>query len=85
MYGNEERVVDGVTVMYKRFMSIFLVICLLGCTGCDLLEGLASDVGGWDVSACVSGFDTCWELFTDNADKFEGGFVTAIDGLSGGG
>ncbi len=54
-------------------MSVF------GCS--SLLENVVSDVGGWDVSACVDGFGTCFELFRDNTDKFEGGFVDALNGL----
>ncbi|KKN98898.1 hypothetical protein LCGC14_0141390 [marine sediment metagenome] len=61
---------------------VLLIICLvLGCCGCNLLEIATSDINGWDMSACVSGFDTCWELWSDNADKFEGGFVDALEGL----
>lgn len=67
--------------MWKISCVFFLTVCLMLCSGCNILEGLASDVGGWDVSACVAGFDTCWELFTDNADKFEDGFVEAMDAL----
>lgn len=73
---------NGVVVMRKILCTLILTACLLGCSGCKLLEGVASDVQGWDISACVSGFSTCWELFTDNADKFEGGFVEAVDGLA---
>jgi len=51
------------------------------CSGCNLLEGAASDVQGWDISACVDGLGVCWELFFDNADKFEDGFVAAMDSL----
>ena len=51
-------------------------------SGCVLAENLTSNVGGWDVSACVSGFDTCWELFSDNADKFEGGFLEAMGSVA---
>lgn len=57
---------------------VFLTACLFGCSGCNLLEGDVNDIGGWDISACVSGFDTCWELFWDNSDKFEDGFVDAM-------
>lgn len=71
-------------MMRKSFVVVFLTIILFG-GGCSLLENAVSDISGWDVSACVSGFSTCWELFTDNADKFEGGFVTAMDGLFVGG
>jgi hypothetical protein len=68
---------------YCNVIAAFLIIIgLLLCSGCRLLETVASDVGGWDMSACVSSFDTCWELFTDNTDKFEGGFVDAIGSIS---
>ena len=61
---------------------MFLVgLFIITFSGCRLLENAAGDVAGWDVSACVDGFGTCWELFTDNADKFEGGFVEAIGSL----
>jgi hypothetical protein len=84
MFENEAKEVGGVIVIYKILCTLLLIICFLGCNGCDLAEGLVSDVDGWDVSACVSGFDVCWELFTDNADKFEDGFVEAMDELTGG-
>lgn len=62
----------------RRILCTFLLtICLLGCTSCKLLE----DVGGWDVSACASDFGTCWELFWNNSDKFEDGFVAAMNAL----
>lgn len=56
-------------------------IFIFSSSGCKLLEVAVSDIGGWDVSACVSGFSTCWELFRDNSNKFEGGFVDALNGL----
>lgn len=65
--------------MRKMSFVFFLTACLFWCNGCRLLESAVSDVGGWDISACVDGFGTCWELFTDNADKFEAGFVDAIN------
>lgn len=71
--------------MYKKFGIIFFTICLIMCSGCRLLERAVSDIDGWDISACVSGFDTCWELFRDNSDKFDDGFVEAIGGLTEGG
>ncbi len=53
-----------------KILCIFsFVICLFGCSGCDLLR-----INGWDLSACVSGMDTCWNLYWDNSDKFAGGF-----------
>jgi hypothetical protein len=50
--------------------------------GCDLLKYALSDVSGWDVSACVDGFETCIELFTDNQDRILGG-RSAVDVLLG--
>ena len=67
---------------YKILCVFFISICLFGCSGCKLLENAVSDVDGWDVSACVDGFGTCWELFFDNVDKFEGGFVDAMESIS---
>lgn len=69
--------------MRKMSCVFFLTTCLVLCSGCNLLEGVASNVAGWDVSACVSGIGVCWELFWDNSEKFEGGFVTAMGGLFG--
>ncbi len=65
----------------KILYTFFLTICFLGCGGCKLIEGMVSDVGTWDLSACVDGFDVCWELFFDNADKFEDGFVDGMNTL----
>ena len=65
----------------KIFVVVFLTACLAICNGCDLLEDLTGDIDGWDISACVSGFDVCWELFFDNVDKFDSGFVEAMDEL----
>lgn len=41
-------------------------------TGCGPLEFVASDLGGWDLSACAASIDSlsvCVELVTDNLDK----------------
>lgn len=65
----------------RKISVVLFLTGLIMCNGCRLLEGVASDVGGWDISACVSDLDTCWELFTDNTDKFEGGFVEAMGEL----
>lgn len=67
--------------MRKILVSFLMIIGLLGCNGCKLLEKSLEDVYTWDISACVSGFDVCWELFFDNADKFEDGFVDAMNTL----
>jgi len=57
----------------KKISIVLLLIVM--CGGCNILEQSVSDVGGWDLSACVGDFGTCWELFWDNSDRFEGGFV----------
>lgn len=75
----------GAIKVYKRLVSLFIVVCLLGCGGCEILENLTQDIDGWDLSACVSGFDTCWEFFWDNSEKFENGFVETVDRLTEGG
>jgi len=69
--------------MRKNLFTLIVVGCLFWCGGCNLLEKSLEDVYTWDVSACVSGFDTCWELFFDNIDKFEDGFVDAMNTLEG--
>ena len=61
-------------------IGIVFVSMIMG-TGCDLLESAVSDVDGWDLSACVSGIDTCWELYTDNTDKFSDSFAEDVEGL----
>ena len=68
--------------MRRMLCTLILSVGLLLGGGCTLLEGVTSNVVGWDVSACVSGFDVCWELFTDNAEKFEPGFVSALDSVT---
>lgn len=75
---------DGEKKMSKVACTLILAVLLFLTSGClheRLIEGAVSDVSGWDISACVSGFSTCWELFWDNSDKFEDGFINAIDGL----
>ena len=76
----ERPVPDGGAV-YRKTCKLVLLGSLLVFSGCNLLESMTSDVSGWDVSACVTGFGTCWELFFDNADKFEGGFVEAMNSM----
>jgi len=71
-----------VTILFRKItFTLILTISLLCITGCRLLESATDDVGGWDVSACVSGFDTCWNLFWDNSEKFEGGFEESLGEL----
>jgi len=70
--------------MRKIACTLLLTAALFLMSGClheGVIEGVVDDVGGWNVSACVSGFGTCWELFWDNSEKFEDGFVAALDGL----
>jgi hypothetical protein len=60
-----------------------LLVSLLG--GC-VLDGTAewalTDISGWNLSACWSGFGTCRELFMDNQERILGG-QTAIDAVLG--
>ena len=67
-------------MMKKALCTLMLLVCLL-CNGCKFLESFVSDVDGWNLSACVDGFGTCFELWRDNADKFGGGFVEAMNNL----
>jgi len=67
--------------MSRIACTLILTAVLFLTSGCPLLENATSNVGGWNVSACVDGFGTCWELFWDNSEKFEDGFVAALDGL----
>lgn len=50
----------------------FILLSLMLTTGCGPLEFVASDLGGWDLSACAASIDSlsvCVELVTDNLDK----------------
>ena len=67
--------------MTRILCTLFLTLALFSTSGCALLEKATTNVGGWDVSACVKGHEVCWELFWDNSDKFEGDFIAAISGL----
>jgi len=78
MLGKEGKRITGGIKMKKK---MFLCIALLLVSGCGALEYAASDVNDWDVSACVDGFDVCWDLFWDNSEKFEDGFTEALDAL----
>lgn len=53
--------------MKKMLFMIFTFIVFL-ISGCGILENSLTDISGWDLSACVDGFDTCYELFDDNSD-----------------
>ena len=54
--------------MKKEYLCLLLSFLLCFTLGCDLLEWALTDIGGWNLSACVDGYDTCWELFMDNKD-----------------
>lgn len=58
--------------MKIRLLTITILLSSL--CGCNLIENQLTDISGWDLSACYDGFNTCWELFTDNSDKIYGGF-----------
>lgn len=82
MCRNVAKEVDGgILAMRRKLCATFLTACMLLCSGCDILENAVSNIRGWDVSACVSGISVCWELFWDNSEKFEDGFVSALGGL----
>ena len=71
--------------MRKRHAAacLALLVSLLG--GCVLdgpAEWALTDISGWNLSACWSGFGTCYELFTDNQERILGG-QTAIDVVLG--
>lgn len=70
----------GIATQTRKILaSLFLTAGLLLSSGCDIIELAVSDIGGWDISACVGGgFDVCWELFSDNSEKFAGGFASAL-------
>jgi len=67
--------------MSKIACTLLLTAALFLTSGCAILEKATSNVGGWDASACVKGYDVCWELFWDNSEKFEDGFIAAISGM----
>jgi hypothetical protein len=62
--------------------GLFLAVCLLLCSGCDLVGNSVVDLRGWDVTACEGNFFVCAELIWDNSDMFDGGFVEAVGGLN---
>lgn len=66
--------------MRKILCKFLLITLLLGVSGCSILEGFFSNVGGFDLSACVGNFDVCIELFRDNADQFGEG-ASPLDGI----
>lgn len=56
--------------MKRKFFSLALGTWLLASPlGC-----LLTDIGGWDLSACVEeDFGTCFTLFSDNQEQILGG------------
>lgn len=59
-------------------LMVLLVLPLGGCILDGTAEWALTDISGWDLSACWSGFGTCYELFTDNQEMILGG-QTMID------
>jgi len=65
--------------MSKMVTMALAAILMITCGCLDTIgEYALSDLGGWDMSACWNGFDTCYELFSDNQDVILGG-QQAID------
>lgn len=65
-----------------RKRLFILSFCVFGVVG-GCLEASLTDISGWDLSACVDGFDTCYDLFFDNEEKILGG-ETLIEVILGG-
>lgn len=57
--------------MNKRLFWLIGILPLLGPLDC-VLENSLTNINNWDLSACVNGFDTCFELFQDNRDQIVG-------------
>lgn len=68
--------------MKKLSRILCIAISLLLISGCGILENSLTDIDGWDLSACVSGYDTCLELFLDNSDRILGGEQVIINNLT---
>lgn len=83
MLEKDRKEVAGVTkLICKISVILFITVAYVSLGGCvPILDNAVSDVGGWDISACLDGFSTCFELFTDNTDKFAAGFEDALSGL----
>lgn len=54
----------------KNLIYVLMAFLLVSISGCSVAEWAVSDIAGWNLSACISGYDTCLELFWDNMDKF---------------
>lgn len=71
------------SVLLTLTILCFLVVLTgASCSPTGLAESATSDIRGWDLSACVNGFGTCWELFWDNREQIEGGSGTVTDLLN---
>ena len=66
----------------KKILSIIFCVGVLFIAGCGVVENSLTDISGWDLSACVDGFDTCWDLFWDNSDRILGGEPAIIENLT---
>lgn len=60
----------------KRVLLIILSITALSLCGCDLIDTIFEDIGGWDLTACVHYPEACWEFYWDNTDQFSDGPTT---------
>lgn len=67
----------------KRLAYVALAPFLFAGLCSATAERQLSDVEGWDVSACVAGVETCWQLYTDNESKFDNGFVEGLESIPG--
>lgn len=65
----------------KILFMLFFTICLFGCNGCDLVKNIVNNINGWNLSACISNYDVCWELYSDNRDRFDNGFIDGLERL----
>ena len=57
--------------MKNIMLTILVVMSLAFCGGCDILEAMLGNVGGYDLSACGDSPSVCIELVFDNIDKIE--------------
>ncbi len=65
--------------MKKRILALLCFGTILQFSACNPL----TDIAGWDLHSCIgSGWDTCWDLFSDNEEKILGG-QTLIDVIFG--
>ena len=72
----------GEKTMRRWGIITILSVIILLCSGCEPIEWFLSDISGWNLSACVDGFNTCYELFMDNSDRILGGPAVVEDVLA---